>query len=620
MWEKRVRCMMGIGKTFAQTLLARELFAPGKDKILHLSSELGLGECDYVVLDFSTSLYKMYHACDTDGTTEHKCLTFLSDYYRAMRIPSTRWVVLVHDGCSFPLKVYARSKRSNSHKTELIKKLYADKRNFLGAFFDFYKGAHPNLITVYGAVPAGCGAPSEDSFEVRVVGQDPEARDRILRTLEDAETQTGDVEADLIQFTVARRLALSDPAARVGVLNVDTDMIAIAIALRNVRMLPPNVVCFFQNKFYGSPHHLTHYMEEYNLKLLLCGGDAVTHDTVPRDDMTPSEHALLLMSDCLDLEQAEKYYGAAWRLLVAHMERQGRRINWEDMGLNAVRVGLRGALIDRCLSNYKDPRVEKLLLKLANGKEALLISNILARLGDVAEAGLELDARNHHTLQMLNRQTAPLGTHGTYLRATERGMMAFYPIASRKAKFSLLLAVLSGTDFSMPLHKFGHHSAFAALADPKLCETLCSAAWSDLRQMRAGVVGQTHPWKFTGRLLCESLMSRANIYPDVRRPEVSAVFDSIAAQARNVVMGWSCFGYFPKLYNALLLNGEAPGYTLEIRDRKVSVSYDVTEEQVRVWKKLLVKRNGNVLDVVPFHRRAKLLRQPHAGGGDSGLA
>lgn len=336
--------------------------------------------------------------------------------------------------------------------------------------------------------------------------------------------------------------------------------------------------------------------------------------------MSPSEHTLVLMSDCLDLEQAEKYYGAAWSLLVAHMEREGRKINWEDMGLNAVRVGLRGALIDRCLSNYKDQRVERLLLKLANGKEALLIPNILARLGADTETASDLDVHNHHTLQMLNRQTAPLGTHGTYLRATEHGMMAFYPIISRKAKFSLLLAILAGTDFSIPLHNFGHCSAFAALTDRELCETLCSAAWDDLRLMRAGAVGQVHPWKFTGRLLCESLMSRANIYPDLRRPEVSAVFDSIAAQARNVVMGWSCFGYFAKLYNAILLNGEAPGYTLETRGQKVSVSYDVTEEQVRVWKKLLVRRNGNVLDVVPFHRRAKLLRQPHASGGDPGLA
>lgn len=177
-----------------------------------------------------------------------------------MRIPSGCWMVLVQDGCSFPLKVHARSMRTNAHKTDLVNRLYANKRGFLRTFFDFYKSTHHNLISVHGSVPAGCGVPSEDSFNVRVTGQDPEACDRILRTLEDTETQTGDVEADLIQFVVARRLALSDPRARVGVLNIDTDMIAISIALRNARLLPLNIVCFFQNKFYASPRHITHYM------------------------------------------------------------------------------------------------------------------------------------------------------------------------------------------------------------------------------------------------------------------------------------------------------------------------------------------------------------------------
>ncbi|ABG25596.1 ORF113 [Ranid herpesvirus 2] len=575
--------MMGIGKFIVQTLLARELFVPERDRVLHLSSEFTLRQCHYVVVDASTAIHKMYYICDIPGITLHKCFNFLVQHYENLKLPESACLVLVQDGCSFPLKSHARATRAPDTFSARVKELVGDRKTFLKGFFEHYQTTRPNLVVVCGAVCLGVDIPHDDQFEVHCALQDEEKRRRICCLLNNPSWQGKEVESDTIQYAVATQLALLDKEEKVGVVNIDTDTVAVAMALRSANLLPHNVVGFFENKMFSGKNHILHYIDKAHLSMLLTGVE-MRHVLPQQRHMNDRDYALLILSDCLTLDQARRHYGARWKRFVESIVSAGRTIDWSNVIMCAVQLGFRGAVIEPFLTCANIAPFVHLINHLSNGRRVNNIAERAVGLEDLTDKARAKRLVQYQTLLALNRQVIPLGTYGRYLHSCDNGMIAFYPLRSQQTIFALFMCVLAGTDFSIPLHKAGLCSLMHAFTNRSLVSDVYHAVCLEIGLAVKDKGELAEPVHLTGRFLAQSLLPKFNPDKHLRNPRTSKVYDTIAAHLRHVITGWCTPGYFPRLYESILLNGAAPGYLLSSVSPTTVISFDVDEKVIAEWK------------------------------------
>nr|QWY26450.1 MAG: hypothetical protein [Ranid herpesvirus 4] len=549
---------MGIKKSFVQTMISRALLNPRKDGVIMLEPSVQVADYDIVLVDHSVAFYHMLYKYDKNPTvTEKACITAIIGFYKRLNIPKTSYLVMVQDGFSYPLKVYARQNRSPNKVSTHLKAITDDRLSFLTKVYEEFVKEFPNLVMVHSSVCYGVSRPANAMYVVKTNDA------KLSELLNDKSYQGPEVEADLSQMRIAYMLAKAYPNYKIAVVNQDTDMVVIMAALTYKEDMPSNITGFFINDFFDLKKDITAYVSRQKLDLLCKKVSSATTRTPVLSkgvNLNMSEEALLLIADCdvRDRHRVFRLYKTAWQEMLQMLPKP---INYKRL-LNGIWLnGVRGSLFVRMvnaltLNNYKNNSlIKSIMLNLASGERVDHVWKPLAEL--TVHNVKESDCRY---MTMLNRFVIPFGTFGEYLNTTDHKMVPFRIVKRRASLYMAVLGILAGTDYSIPVHNYGLAQLLDTFENEEGEDMILDALYNDIADVLSGDQIWPKHEMLTGQFLAREFIPNVCCLDILHCEATDLVFDIIAWQVKHIFLGWVIPGYFWNLYNDILLNKSTPGY------------------------------------------------------------
>ncbi|AXF48557.1 ORF75-like protein [Bufonid herpesvirus 1] len=535
---------MGIQKHVVQALVAQSLLGSGPIKLFRPVLTARTEKCKYLLLDHNIHIYNAM--TKYRNTTEFSVDTFaevMASIYLKYRVLAHSWLIIIRDGRGFKLKVSAIKRRALKPKDPLMEKI---REHWNEVYAKTYEILNKKLGGCVIAITGVDMAEKDRSYSV-FGDEDSTVYHVLMKSL-----QAPEIEADLIQMRAAHALAQQYPHDLVGVVSMDTDipMIASAIAAVTGATPPPNLVVFFQtslltcnnlSKLYFNFKLYADERQGYLLKEL-----CIKHGS--------KKGALMFLLDCdnpCSLQKATLNMIATTRDCVAIVK-------------GAAARGIRGPFAELWLNAcFLDPFSDIADVSNMSSDANVLLTELYAKAG-VKPRSKEEEKCDALLLKAYKGNNVPYNTYGCFKTFQK---LKYIPLAATKpsngAYWTVVLAALAGTDYNLPLHKFGtlqlisavtgHHLPVEPVVDPS--------------QITAEVLLSVIVEKFTKLTLVAGHID---------------VWESIAKQLASVLRGWTTPGYFVKLQDAIVTSGKEGGFKL---GSDGTIQFDVSADRIGSWKK-----------------------------------
>ncbi|AAD12272.1 ORF75 [Ranid herpesvirus 1] len=551
---------MGIQKHFVQALVAQAVLGLRDETIYQVHEHMRVEDCDVLIYDHNILLHKaMARFAETEDTTPDVFIEELVSLYLKYPVSSKAWIIALQDGASFGLKVAARQRRSARRQTAVSKmvsllstKLFEDAYDRLCA----RRGSAARVIAVSGVRPSD----AESSYTVHCTSTSVFAT-TVCNSLGCAE-----VEADIMQMRVGVGVAAAYPNMKIGILTIDTDIPMIATAMVNMGGIdmPPNLRIFFQTQLLQHAEYMGRIYRDCHVPHLSKGtrhSDAMRRLTEAQGD---EEGTLRYVLDDANVSLDER---GVWRDLAREFG-----TDFQTMGTVFARTGVRGPLAARLLRMYfYDTTKEraKRLLELMGKSRTKPTTAQIRELLYIGVPDLESGTHEVHNTTLHEAYRAGRVSFNTYGRLRSMASKSYVPLmpqpASAHAYAVVLLAVIGGTDYNVPLHQFGLKQLVCAAADPTLQDRMVK----NYEKLSGHFLRTQFLPQFTS-LRCEAG------YDDV--------WNALAALTRVVVRGWTKPGYFLSLYHRVLqAEGRAVEGYVRIPDSN-AITFAIAD-RLADWKK-----------------------------------
>lgn len=531
---------MGIQKNFVQALVTESIVMPGPESMYRVLYHKRIDDCDFVLQDHNILLYKTMCVYNAVTFNLDEFVNTLVKSYLKYTISKSGWLFMISDGASFALKVAARHRRANSPGHPMFEAVWKHGEAILEMTFRRLS------VLLGGRAVCVCGVnPRDETREYKIRG----LAGTHLETAVAGALGAKEVEADLVQFRLAAALAAAFPTLVVGVVSIDTDLPMIASAVVNVtgRCLPPNLVVFFQTKMLKSDDSMGALCNRYKIASGERRKTCLTRLTTTHG---AHEGALRYVLDDDDPTEAER---GVWRRLCADADPV-------ETASVVAGAGVMGPLAKKWLdAAFYDEGVGRAVLRAVKSKTAV---KTLVDLLYSHETTKELLKDAVCLMTTYKRGGFAYNTFGHYRKILALEYVPLTPMPPTKRTYAaVLLAVLGGTDYNIPLHKFGLQQMLTAYrrGDAATLNVV------DYEDVTGGYLKNTFLKEFTKLKVTENH---------------NKVWDACASQLKTVVRGWVFEGRFLETYDNLVYFKQFGGF--RIKDGEIGFAVD--DEQLRKWK------------------------------------